>query len=98
MSTRIKFALDALNIALNDSQSAIEDPRADKEYEHPFGSKGTEPEDVKYGSIKICVACECGDCFSHKTSAYTPEEQKRLFDKLRDEHELNTRLDDHCRN
>jgi hypothetical protein len=68
MSTRLKFALDALSIALNDENSAISDPRADTEYEHPFGSKGTEPEDVKYGGLK-CAACESGDCLPHHKHA-----------------------------
>ena len=39
-----KRALDAQLEALNDSESAITDPRTDKDYEHPFGSKGTELE------------------------------------------------------
>lgn len=44
-----KVALDALLEELNNPFTTV-DPRNDKEYNHPFGSKGTEPEDVKYGS------------------------------------------------
>jgi hypothetical protein len=50
---KLKTALDALNIALNDPVSATTDPRTDDDYEHPWGSKGTEPEDVKYGARKV---------------------------------------------
>jgi hypothetical protein len=79
MSTRLKFALDALNIAINDSDSATTDPRTDTEYEHPFGSKGTEPEDVKYGSK--CAACESGDCMSsHKVAM--PETEASEIDHI----------------
>jgi hypothetical protein len=44
-----KQGLDALLEALNDPEVAINDPRADKQFEHPYGSKGTEPETVKQG-------------------------------------------------
>jgi len=45
-----KRGLDAFLQQLNDPETAIHDPRADKEFEHPYGSKGTEPETVKQGA------------------------------------------------
>jgi ribosomal protein L37AE/L43A len=42
--------MDALLEALNDPTTGTQDPRTDKEYSHPYGSKGTEPENVKFGS------------------------------------------------
>src|SRR5271169_1881588 len=44
-----KQGLDAFLQQLNDPETAIHDPRSDKEFEHPYGSKGTEPETVKQG-------------------------------------------------
>lgn len=45
-----KKGMDAFLEALNDPETATHDPRADKEYNFPFGSKGTEPENVKQGA------------------------------------------------
>jgi hypothetical protein len=45
-----KQALDAFLEALNNPEVATNDPRADKQFEHPYGSKGTEEETVKQGA------------------------------------------------
>jgi hypothetical protein len=48
-----KVALDALNIALGDPSSAIQDPRAESSETNdraPWAGKGTEPENVRYGA------------------------------------------------
>ena len=44
-----KQGLDAFLQQLNDPATTNPDDRTDKEFEHPYGSKGTEPEGVKYG-------------------------------------------------
>ena len=45
-----KQGLDAFLEQLNDPATTNPDDRTDKEFEHPYGSKGTEPESVKYGA------------------------------------------------
>jgi hypothetical protein len=50
-----KLALDAVNEQLNDPASS-DDPRADKDYNFPFGSKGTEADDMHYGSHEDAAA------------------------------------------
>jgi hypothetical protein len=69
---KLKTALDALNIALNDQESAITDPRTDDDYEHPFGSKGTEPENTKYGAKQAAgsVNMQTADSLKAKVVAY----------------------------
>lgn len=52
-----KRALDAFLQQLNDPEVATHDPRTDKEFEHPYGSKGTESEGVKYGAQRYCPYC-----------------------------------------
>jgi transcription elongation factor Elf1 len=45
-----KQGLDAFLQQLNDPATTNPDDRTDKEFEHPYGSKGTEIENVKQGS------------------------------------------------